>query len=727
MADTHLAEQHHIMFRKLPTDPVYDAIRRELPEKVLFEEQVTNITIPQMANQVTVGQFIELIPTVKKGAKWLSNDLLDYYLDLLKSEYKSVLPVVAAIALSVAHGEWPQRRFSTTIGAEVTDEAFHKRRHLWPVLVNSNHWILITVDWSIKRFSIYDSQNFGNRYEKAARYIRDFYAANIPSFQTSIAESIISVENVAYESNAAKECGVFVAMRSAMIAGSVLPLKYIDYRTKMAFELLTGHLTPGHPPREMVHLIHEKLAAINTSVCALIPRNPKPFSAQDCTKLLEIAESMQEFHFPQIRKMALKIVTIARRAAETFEADTGLHAGEETANQIFKFKRRVSKEKSGRSTPMDTDSHATTSETRTVLDPDWVEERRSPVVRDITVNLDPIDVMDDEEPEDDTRAERLELVRLLDNETAAKYYHKVRSELDDEDWEDEGLQILLRRELRKIVTNKRHQFTTVKPQPTKPTLMKMFRRLQEMGEIPAGEEYSFSKMTSAMKRRLAFETYEDGMSGDERSEFIDGPPLVSEDKENPTPAQCRACDTVCTSTYNTVNHVLFHAVDACFQRRDVFNRTHARVNLRALKNRRMVSALYVQHAPTNWPRNRYKRSEWPELKDEEGEVKPSTDGKKKTKEMDIFYGVDDDVAEYGGDDENEEIEKKEEQEVIEVDDGSMSSSPTPEDNKEGIKEQQQPRAAIKEEEKSRCEKSTATKKYPLRSRQRPPVSQFFRQ
>lgn len=569
---------------------------------------IINEKINASENNITVGQLMDVMPTIEQGDKWISDEIINHYFDMLAAQTNKVIPISSSLAEQISKGQQIITAFEQIMPIKMP--IYQQRKHLWPVFVKKNHWILIVVDHA-KSLTIYDSRNEGSKYREVADRLIDYYAEHDDLFKDARERVDVNVADVACESNNGRECGIFVMMRAAMVAEVGTLVTYKDFRTRLVLEIITGQLVDNHPDLQSVEKLEIALQKLSKDLESKMPQQSKILRMKHLATLEKIAEGLEREKWPMDwAKWSIQIREACQCGYNTLR---GHKTTPPTAAFVWAGELHTGVSTSGSDTERQPEKLSKS--------PAKLDEAEKIVVN-VSPNAHVVEEGDDDSVEDarkrlDEILSDKELInQILSEDPVNRYYKKVKSETPAALFATKSFRRIMTREMIKIA--KRKPLSNIMAQaPTKEELRDAkktsFKKLISYGKIPKGTSYKNTLIDADMKQFLAVEGYETGMSGDERAEPVFGPPLTKETKEHPIRCQCRICERTFSSVYNAVNHVLVHCYPAHFQKRDVFNKTHAPVNLKALGSKPPVAALYVQHAPKKEPRNRYNRSDWPEL------------------------------------------------------------------------------------------------------------------
>lgn len=564
--------------QQLTRRPTYDRVRNYLPFNIDRYEELKFFKISSSSNEITVQDLFTILPDSKIGTGWLSGDVVNLYLKRLRNKHRSILPVDCLLATQVSKSQAVHCTFEQVLRTRYGSKEFRESTHLWPVNVGS-HWILISGHWPTRQFAVHDSQNQGIKYKSQADNIIQYYAQNINTFL--VAEATIIYRDLAVEDNQGRQCGPYILMRSTMMAAEFPIMPYDDFRARLATELLTQQIldADAHPNTADIRALRSRLKDIDDSLKEKLWPNAVPLSQRDCHHLLEIVADMRDTFledYPQAAHFFSQCEKFSKKGLVLIEKTN--HSGKD----LFKYFMPEDNKFALPSPRRPKEIHASTSS--------CAEEFASePTVEKAMI-------VDYTPPPPQAEISREALVE--------RHFARVKESLSEKDWNDADFQQWLAHE-KEIQKKAKPLSLTVQPEiDLKPLLREAFDKMVQLNIIPASTPPG-TKVKRKAKQELSYETYEEGMSGDERAPLTHGAPFKPDDR-----VQCSLCGTVCQGIYNGTSHVLSHSLDKCFQRPDVFNRFHPRINIRKLTTPNMVSAIYLQAAPDKEPPNRYRRNEW---------------------------------------------------------------------------------------------------------------------
>lgn len=638
---------------------IYAILRAVMPQECKSVETFADYVISDNKAEITLEQLLGVMPTIEYKAGWVTGDVVNVYLTMLAKQNQNIIPIHTLTATQIAHRQPTTRSFDSILCHQSQKPTFRSHAHLWPIHVNDNHWILIVVDWKGKIFTVYDSMNESHKYSMQANNIRDFYARYCArEFDPMDAEILLN--NKAVENNAGRHCGIYILMRAVMISSGIKRLAYVDFRTRLTFELVTHSILPSgeHPTREDANRLFAGFRKIAQFILSSEP-DSQIASIEDCEKHIALARTVEQASTSELGNVAREMKTFATRVINLIKnkKERTLFLFNKSSNKWLNKTEILTPSSASPSpktlpplsieipsdhpiapmTPPSEPLIATTDATRetstpvpsipsAILTPTPSTPRKNassidpqsfatltPKKRSRAVlewNSSQTEMSVDQPQTVDRRVihNRVTESKEISNDVAERFFEGWETQLFPKERKDANFLRLLAREKRKIAQGKRLSYKYMTPEAKdqrEKKLEEAFRRLKELGLVEKGAQYDYNSV-SLFKQHLAIDSYEDGMSGEERPEPTYGPPFLADDK-----LQCRLCGAVRKGLYHAIDHIVKYSVPEYFQKADVFGRKHPRVDLSTvLNNPRMISVLYLQRAPPVRPPDRYDTRDW---------------------------------------------------------------------------------------------------------------------
>lgn len=608
-------------FVKLDRPLVYQTIREMLPIKIHDVSTIRgHVIVSSPVEKITMDDLVKLMPTTDNYSdNSISSDFIDWQLNLVKEANGSTLPVKSRVAALVINNDYPAgATLQSVLDTQDSNNEIKCNPHLWPINVEQ-HWVMVVVNYAQKLFSVYDANNKPQLYMTAARTIARWYASADPKFRTNQA-CFVPMAHAACEKNDGSNCGVFLLMKAAELAGCVQEMSYEDYRTHLTAEVLLMRALSPKPSRSDIPLIRRRLQKLERELIDEFPPR-KLFSRREIERIGTQAErakkgkeyadfetlvQMVEDKLPKILRLydTLKI----EKAYESYlifnkplEADEGESKSNQTMGAQIKKKTKRPIEPA-QETASGTKNQPMRKKRRLKKGPASQSDGSS--VND--------DSSDEEAPEPQEPFGKRKQ-EWADNENNKNqtfppwvndYFKGAVEELSDDEKESQPFQAALRREKRKMVAGLKPKLEIVARPDFENERREVFKRLQKQGEIPSDAKYAYRLITKQQKRYMSWETYEEGMSGDERWTPTSGGPFTEKEE-----IQCAKCGHMSSSKKTFIDHICTFAVDYHFQQLDAMNQYHPRVDTENL-TQPMLIALYGQKKPNRPPPSRFNRNEW---------------------------------------------------------------------------------------------------------------------
>lgn len=621
------------MFAELAVPREYTSIRLAIPTDIDRYAERKQITI-HSGSEVRLRHLFNVSP-VGPEEKWLPDAVINTYLEQLADKYQSVLPISTFDCENIL--KCKDIGFERTLkGKKYDANARRVRLHLWPAIINNNHWVLITFEWRTRRLTIYDSKNMAERYWADAEKIKEFYERH-----AKLERITIHPENEAVENNDGKHCGVFVLMKAAIFACDTPMLQYIDFRTKIVYELLTKEFIDGVPTK----IETEKFTvAAKKLIERLDIKSPVPkekLSTKHAERLFEIADLMKQLNLgdPRAAEWPNELTKVARliqnEANEkkpesakqlTPSGKTKAPAGKPsppTGQSSSTTGQGDSKTgQSGKTSPIPSTSRGLTSSSQLKA-----TKRSTRVESDSSLSWDSADESALLAKSSSLRKSKPKRKRISSSSSRSpsiteyfdpsakgpflesfppeveKRFKGVEKMIGSEAFRDPRFQAILRREKRKLVNRKPLSYarkTKMTKEERKREKEVLWQMAKEKGIVKSKDPYVHGCFSDKVKQELAMLTYKTGMSDEERAEPTEGP--LFSDKEE---LQCTMCGQILRGGWrNAASHLVLMSVDRCFQKHDTLGGLHPRANLRRL-DRDSLAALYLQKKPASIPPQKY--------------------------------------------------------------------------------------------------------------------------
>ena len=287
MPETVLSDQQKAIAKQLAENrnSIYKSMRSELPYKIpQLSQRSKQGDYLNKDFEITLEQWAEVAPKIeieKANSKWVGDNVVSAYMKMLQNNGGKIWYVDSSLATTViVHEDMGEKKtkapLAKFLGCDVNHPEFLSRKHYWP-FITGGHWVLIVVDLQSQVFAIYESQNRGNRYKSLIKILNRFYS-RYHAYDTK--ENIEIVKNVAIEPNNSENCGVFVMMQAAVLCGKAKPMLYRDFRTRVAFELLSNTLLDKEPTQDTLEQFSKLLRQnkIHKKDCA----SPQELSLAEC-------------------------------------------------------------------------------------------------------------------------------------------------------------------------------------------------------------------------------------------------------------------------------------------------------------------------------------------------------------------------------------------------------------------------------------------------------------
>ena len=543
----------------------YQEIKKFMPSSLDNYDQRSTLWINKYET-VRLSEWADVCPTIKDNSKWIDDTTITSYLKLL-SKFKHNIYVDASIATVIATTDSSKDKtpFRNVLFENINNSdqpmtsennRFYNNRHFWPVCIKETHYILVVVFIGRNmpsQVTIYDSQNRGEKYTKNAERIRNYYAQKLRNLFEDEDEIPITVRNSAIENNAGKNCGIYVMMRAAQLMEATPQLLYEDFRTRAAYELLANEIMPAEPDATYAQSLNHLLRKMYESLNKRCPVKGEKLGKSHAHELIDMAADLDEQFgsFSNFFVTTNRIREIAKIIDESFQKQSS--------------------------------SSSATSDTKRKIEPEVPHKVSQTFCSPSSVAKRPR--YSDQQPSRKIGEKRF-------SKATENHFANV-AKIIGSDFDDPEICEILNREKAKMDKGKPIPDETWEPMDSddkQRAKEKLWRKLCREGE--AEGEFP-GKFNGKQKEWLTYNTYRDGLSGDERAEPTEGPPFRRNE-----PLECRLCKTRITSYNNAITHIIHHNVPRCLQKRvNESNRPHPRVNLKALKRRPVIACMYLQKAP----------------------------------------------------------------------------------------------------------------------------------
>lgn len=575
---TRLSAELRNLAKETVPDPILSKMIELLPNKISGMTKKAALTVVSSGeNEITLGDYLNIVPKVEYEDKWVSGDIVNVYLGMLKDAHGTILPVDPLIASSLAEGQESHLSLEQMLKTTNDRNQLVGCKHLWPVIVNKNHWILIAVDFAIKIITVYDSMNFGEKYDQQVNNIHKFYQ-KWQKFPKRVV-----VVNEAREANEGKNCGIYILLQASIVCFQLEFLLYNDMRMRIAYELATGALLEGKPTQEQIEIYGLKLMeydeiiakAKNEEMQELLREKEKEAKlAQDDSNNRLTGIDFIRFSAATMElksKCPLKIVQTYIRQVE----------------RILPALRKACQVPR----PVNDDSVEiidipVSPASITSLSDQFIPSKR--------VKIEDPEAMSISNSIEAEQSMTIEEEKRLRIPAHVKTYFLSAAKSVPSQWRNTEV---FRRKLKKEMM-RMAKGMPIDTTPLLPIDMTVRRRsvFNAMKKEPyclfdEREQYSWPRLNQK-KAEVSRATYEEGLSGDEREPPTKGPPFDKRYK-----VQCRLCGHLSASEKDFQAHILAFAHDEIYQRANkITNRFHPRIDTTNLTVPRQWSALYGQES-----------------------------------------------------------------------------------------------------------------------------------
>lgn len=546
----------------------YQFLIKIIPEKITgMTEEAANFIINSGSGGVTLHDLLNVMPKVNYGDKWLSGDVINLYLDMLVKKYGSILYVDSLEGTAISNGVANSKSLTEVLHTSNEYGEINSCRHMWPVLAEGNHWILIVVDFVTKIITIYDSRNFGEKYRKQAENIYRFYQ------KTNRFPQRILVVDEAREPNAGVNCGVYVLLQACILSFQLRHLSYEEMRIRLACELATGELMEYEPTDEQVDQLGNKLIEYDQVIAKA--------ALKEKTAELEKKRALSA-EKPKPKLSGLEFISLNQSAMDVKARwpQKEIQVFVRKVERVLPLLRTLCR---GEIEPEE--------EMSVCVSPEVVmsSEDNTPAKRlksDETATQDSVEVIDEPLGMEKKSSSRIP--------SRVRNYFMAAVKSVPTRWRNTvAFRRKLAKEMKRMAEGKRPSTAPALPVDMNVRRRKIFNDMKREPYMLFGEKEQFSwPRMKDLKADISRATYEDGLSGDERVEETTGPPFDKRYK-----VQCRICGHLSASEKDFQAHIQAYAHDEIFQRpqKDTYQ-FHPRIDTVNLPVPRQWSALYGQQS-----------------------------------------------------------------------------------------------------------------------------------